>query len=183
MNILTHLLAVALSLTQPWYLPSQAPETPAERTARITTIVTAAVDVDIAPEWPGTRGEMAAALLALTWYESRRWALEVHDGRVRGDHRHSVCLAQVWTRDETLVGTSYEATRRCMQRAAEILVLHAGRCRVRRLDFYGAAVLVTAYGRGRGCTPARWAEERVRLWQRFAAVTYAPEDDPLASRL
>lgn len=115
-------------------------------------------------QWPGTSEDLALALLAITWFESRHWALEVHDGRARGDHGASVCLAQVWSKDQTLAGTSMASTRRCMQKAAEILVLHAQRCRVRNIDEHQTARLFAAYGTGRTCHATRWADKRAGLW-------------------
>src|SRR5689334_9855824 len=123
MTLLARLLAIALALPPPYYLPGREPETQAERAARIERIVAAAVSesasVDKA-DWSGTTEDLAAALLAVTFFESRHWALEVHDGRARGDRGASVCLAQIWTKDRSLAGTSSEATERCMHRAVEI---------------------------------------------------------------
>jgi hypothetical protein len=170
MTLLVRLLAFALALPPPYYLPGREPETQAERAARIERIVAAAVAESTAvdkDEWPGTTEDLAAALLAVTFYESRHWALEVHDGRARGDRGESVCLAQIWTKDRSLAGTSSEATQRCLHRAAEILMLHSRRCGLRYMDQWQAARLFGAYGTGRTCSATDWAKKRASLWVRI----------------
>src|SRR5215831_4021911 len=165
MSFFARLLAAALLLPPPYYLPGHEPETAAERARRIEVIVSAAVSESQAVEgWPGTQEELASAILSVTWFESRRWALEVHDGARRGDKGASVCLAQIWTYDRSLAGTSPEATRRCFRRAAEILAMHANRCGIRRVDEIQMARLLGAYGTGRTCHMMPWARKRARLW-------------------
>jgi hypothetical protein len=168
MTILARLLAAALALPLPYYRPGHDPETAQQRAERVRVIVSAAVsEAETIDEWPGTPAELASALLAVTWYESRRWALEVHEGRARGDHGSSICLAQIWTRDSSLVGTSPSATRRCLHRAAEILAFHAKRCQVNHLDEIEMARLMGAYGTGRTCHVMPWARKRAALWSEF----------------
>ncbi len=170
MTLLARLLAIALALPPPYYLPGREPETEAQRAARIERIVAAAVSESASvdrDEWPGTEEDLAAALLAVTFFESRHWALEVHDGRARGDRGKSVCLAQIWTADRSLVGTSQEATQRCMRRAAEILVLHARRCGIPYVDQWQMGRLLGAYGTGRTCQSSDWSRKRAGLWARF----------------
>lgn len=176
MTFLARLLAAALLLPPPYYNPGAEPETTAQREARIEVIVTAAVSESAAiEEWPGTHEDLAAALLAVTWYESRRWALEVHEGKARGDKGASLCLAQIWTYDRSLIGTSPEATRRCFRRAAEILALHARRCGVQKINQYQMSRLLGAYGTGRTCRVMGWADKRARLWAKLVA---AAQSDP-----
>lgn len=173
MTLLARLLALALALPPPYYLPGREPETRAERAARIERIVTAAVAEATSvgrDEWPGTSEDLAAALLAVTFYESRHWALEVHDGRARGDRGESVCLAQIWTKDRSLAGTSFEATQRCFHRAAEIMILHARRCGFRYMDQWQVARLFGAYGTGRTCQATEWSRKRAVLWGRLRRV-------------
>src|SRR5262252_7139787 len=168
MSFLARLLAAALLLPPPYYLPGRDPETAAERAHRIELIVSAAVsEAKAVAGWPGTQEELATAILSVTWFESRRWALEVHDGARRGDKGASVCLAQIWTYDRTLAGTSPEATRRCFRRAAEILALHANRCGIRRIDETQMARLLGAYGTGRTCHTMPWAKKRAHLWAKL----------------
>ena len=186
MTLLVRLLAFALALPPPYYLPGHEPETQAERAARVERIVTAAVAESIAvdkDEWPGTKEDLAAALLAVTFYESRHWALEVHDGRARGDRGESVCLAQIWTKDRSLAGTSSEATQRCLHRAVEILVLHSRRCGLRYMDQWQVARLFGAYGTGRTCAATDWSKKRASLWARIRrAASDAPPRVDLARR-
>jgi hypothetical protein len=168
MTFFARLLAAALALPTPWYPPGHEPETAAARSARIEVIVDAAVaEAKSVAGWPGTQEQLAAALLSVTWFESRRWALEVHDGARRGDKGASVCLAQIWTHDRSLEGTSLEATRRCFRRAAEILSLHASRCGVRTVDEWQMARLLGAYGTGRTCHSMPWARKRAHLWAKL----------------
>jgi hypothetical protein len=183
MSLLARLLTAALLLPQPYYPPGHEPETPQERASRIEVIVSAAVDASEATEdWPGTKEELAAALLSVTWYESRRCALEVHDGRARGDHGASKCLAQIWTEDRSIVGTSKEATLRCFERATEILVLHAKRCGIRRIDELQMARLFGAYGTGRTCHSLPWARMRARHWTNLLRAASAADTELSVSR-
>jgi hypothetical protein len=168
MTFFARLLAAALALPPPYYSPGHEPETAAARSARIEVIVSAAVDEAKAAEgWPGTREQLAAAILSVSWFESRRWALEVHAGTRRGDRGASVCLAQIWTGDRSLAGTSPEATRRCFKKAAEILALHAGRCGIRQIDEFQMARLLGAYGTGRTCHSMPWARKRAHFWAKL----------------
>jgi hypothetical protein len=179
MSFLARLLAAALVLPPPYYLPGHDPETAAARAHRIEVIVSAAVSEAKAVEsWPGTREELAAAILSVTWFESRRWSLEVHDGARRGDKGASVCLAQIWTYDRSLAGTSPEATRRCFRKAAEILAMHANRCGIRRIDEMLMARLLGAYGTGRTCHTMPWARKRAHLWAKLMNVATAPSGLP-----
>src|SRR5882672_8771652 len=160
MSFLARLLAAALVLPPPYYSPGHQPETATERAQRIEVIVSAAVAESKAVQgWPGREEDLAAAILSVTWFESRRWALEVHAGARRGDHGASVCLAQIWTYDRSLAGTSPEATRRCFRKAAEILAMHAARCGIRRIDEMQMARLLGAYGTGRTCHTMPWARK------------------------
>ncbi len=184
MTFLARLLAAALLLPPPYYPPGHEPETAAERAARIEMIVTVAVqEANATEDWPGTPEDLAAALLTVTWHESRRWALEVHEGRVRGDGGASICLAQIWSRDRSLAGSSREATRRCFRKAADILVLHARRCGIVRMDEHGIARLLGAYGTGRTCHVMPWARKRARIWARLMRASETPLSEmPTAHR-
>ena len=179
MAFFARLLAAALALPGPWYLPGHEPETADQRAQRVETIVTAAIAESHQVEgWPGTDDELAAAMLSVTWFESRRWALEVHDGARRGDHGSSVCLAQIWSHDRSLAGTSPEATRRCFRKAAQILGMHAARCGIRRVDEMQMARLLGAYGTGRTCHTMPWARKRARLWAKLMAATDTDTNPP-----
>jgi len=182
MTFLARLLAAALLLPPPYYSPGHEPETAPERAARIEIIVSSAISQAEATEgWPGTKEELATAILAVTWYESRRWALEVHEGRVRGDKGASICLAQIWSHDHALVGTSREATDRCFRRAADILVLHAKRCGLRRIDRWEMARLLGAYGTGRTCHSMPWARKRAGLWATLTKASASPSSEMLTA--
>jgi hypothetical protein len=174
-TVAARLLAVALALPGPYYAPGKDPETAGERAQRVQLIVDAASEVADGATWPGTSADLAASILTVSWYESRRWALEVHDGRKRGDHGSSICLAQIWSKDSTLAATTPEATRRCFERAAEILELHAQRCGIHGIDEWQIARLFGAYGTGRTCGAMPWSQNRARLWARFARAAVANE--------
>ncbi|HEX4334622.1 MAG TPA: hypothetical protein VH062_01840 [Polyangiaceae bacterium] len=179
MTFFARLLAAALLLPQPYYLPGHEPETASERAQRVEVIVSSAVAESREVEgWPGTPDDLAAAILSVTWFESRRWALEVHSGKRRGDHGASVCLAQIWTYDRTLAGTSPEATRRCFHKAAQILAMHANRCGIHRMDEPNMARLLGAYGTGRTCHTMPWARKRARLWARLMDAAAADPTTP-----
>lgn len=128
------LLTAALAMAPPYYPPGHEPELPQERDRRLAVI---AVAIERAAEtaterdwWPRQhRAELAWQLWAISYQESRHWALEVHDGRQRGD-RHlggSICLVQInrgnplargWA---GLAGTDLASTTRCLETGARSL--------------------------------------------------------------
>lgn len=161
----------ALQAPAPWYPPGRCPETSAERAERLTVIATAidleTHDADIWAEgWE--REDWAWAAFAKTWHESRRFALEVHDGRLRGDRGASVCLGQIMHGGESLVGTSLEATRRCYREVFRHLQLHQRRCRVFVPTVTGVARVFSGYGSGYSCSASwSWAVRRAAMWERL----------------
>jgi hypothetical protein len=167
----TWLLAAALALPLPWYPPGRSPETDDARRDRIALIVESAVAAaDVGhPDWPGDDNSLAAAVLAKTWHESRRWAVEVHDGTVRGDRGRSCGLGQVWG-GCSAVGTSLAATRAHLHDVARILAHSARQCRVRRIDERTIARVFAMYGTGRTCVPGAWVIPRAHLWTRMMRV-------------
>lgn len=164
MNLAAILFAAAISLPAPL---QPEDESSAHRRWRLWTIAVAAADVAERSSWPAR--EMGVALLTKAWFESGRFALAVHDGRLRGDSGGSVCLGQVsigsgvvsyqeWRR---LTGTDYRSTRRCL--AASARALEAARWHCRAGTVFAAFSL---YATGKSC---RWsgAYQRVRVFERL----------------
>lgn len=157
------LLAAMLSLPGPWYAPDKQPETEAERAARLGLIAEAIVQ-ETRTEW------LAWAVLVKTFHESRRWAVEVHEGSARGDGGRSICLGQIWDGGEELAGTDLESTRRCIRTAIRHLAYHARRCKVRRIDEGTISVIYAGYGTGHSCSAnLSFARTRARMWSRMVA--------------
>lgn len=164
------LWTAALSLPEPYYPPGRAPETCAERAERVAVIALAIeAETHDADHWAEDweREDWAWAAFAKTYDESRRFALEVHDGRARGDHRQSVCLGQIYGGGDELVGVSLEATRRCYREVLRHLQLHQRRCRVLVPTRAGLERVFSGYGTGFSCGPRAWANRRAALWARL----------------
>lgn len=179
MTLAAKLLTVALALPAPWYPPERPPETGLERALRIQRLTEALVLEAKNPPacWRWSTADLAWAGLVITWWESGRWRVEVHDGTRRGDAGRSVCLAQIHDGGEELVGTDLASTRRCIRTAYEHLARHARRCLPKDAEpspWHMAAVF-TGFGTGHSCDPAHdsphlgsnWALERARQWWRL----------------
>ena len=167
-----------LPLPAPYYAPGKAPETCAERAERLTVPAYAiAYETEDADVWAEgwTRWDWVSAGIAKTYAESRRFALEVHDGRARGDRGQSVCLGQIMGGGDELVGVDLEATRRCYREVFRHLQLHQRRCRVLVPTREGLARVFSGYGTGHSCSATRrWAVRRAAMWAR---LTPAPSAD------
>mgnify|MGYP006908298693 CR=1 FL=1 len=182
-------LAVALFTAflagpQPYYPPGRCPETGAERAER-GAVIALAIDAETrdADEWaPGwSRGDWAWAAFVKMSAESRFFAIEVHDGRARGDNGRSVCLGQIMGGGERLVGTDYASTRRCVHEVLRHMQLHRERCRVRRATPTGIARVFAGYGTGHSCDPdfvsrhggGRFARRRAAEWALLSSAARA----------
>ncbi len=172
MTLAEAILLVLLRLPGPWE-PEATAEPPAERRARLETIASSigVVAEETTPGWRWGARAKAAALVAVTYPESQRYLLEVHDGSLRGDHRKAACLGQVHqsllvSRAEwaASMGTSSEATTVCLRLVARVLGA-AARCvgAGRELDQLQFARIASAYGTGKGCDP-RLSFARDRGW-------------------
>ncbi len=175
------LLAAALAAPGPWYPPGRAPETPAARAERVELIASEIVDAtaEPMPGWPWGAQELAWAVYVVTRHESRRWALEVHSGRLRGDRGRSGCLGGImrgtaWAPRERwldMLGTDRASTALCLRTTAAILAFHAGRCLGPREQpsEWAMARVFTGYGTGGACSPKGrpWASHRARDWARL----------------
>ncbi len=177
MNLAVALYLAALAGPLPYYPPGQCPETGAERALRMATIALAIdAETERADEWaPGwTREDWAWAAYAKTWAESRRFAVEVHDGRKRGDNGKSVCVGQIWGGGDVLVGTDLAATRRCYHEVFRHMLIHRERCRVGAASPTAVATIFAGYGTGHSCNPdfasrhsGRFARRRATAWDRL----------------
>ena len=113
--------------------------------------------------------DWAWATFVKSWHESRRFALEVHDGRKRGDGGRSICLGQIWGGSEKLTGTDLEATRRCYHEVLRHLLMHAQRCSVGGARRSAVSGMFAGYGTGSSCSGRiRWAQTRPLLWTRVS---------------
>lgn len=180
MTILPKLLTAALSWPLPWYAPGKCPETPDERDSRVTTIVVANyVESRDPPEgWGLTPDDLAWAGLVVTYHESRRWSLEVHDGSKRGDNDASVCLGQIHGGGDELAGVDIDATRRCFRAVNVHLATHWRRCLSSSSDpsAWNMGAVFSGYGTGHSCNPLHdsphigkgWALKRGQHWWRVS---------------
>jgi hypothetical protein len=170
------ILATALAASGPWYPPGEDPESPCERQQRYETIATAlAVEaIELEDGWGWSAADRAWAGYVVTRHESGRWRLEVHDGSRRGDRGQSVCLGQIRHGDESLIGTSLEATRACVRAVYEHLAQHWERCLYYRPEpsAWAMGAVFAGYGTGHSCNPQHnsphlgkgWALKRGRHW-------------------
>lgn len=180
-------LAVALFTAylagpMPYYPPGRCPETGAERAER-GAVIALALDAETvdADDWaPGWRREdWAWGAFVKMRAESRFFAVEVHDGRARGDRGQSVCLGQIWGGGRELVGTDFESTRRCVHEVLRNMVIHRERCRVLSPTPDGIARVFSGYGTGHSCDPdfvsrhggGRFARRRAAEWARLSSAT------------
>jgi hypothetical protein len=120
-----------------WPGPHGDTEAPECRQERLGTIALA-TELETHPAPPAWRygsDELRDAALVVTWWESGRWRLDVHDGRRKGDRGRSACLGQImrgaWYHGErwrALMGTDMESTRQCVRAVVRVLTHHANRC-------------------------------------------------------
>lgn len=179
MSLAAYLTAIAVSLPAPWYPPDEPVETCAERLDRVMLIAEAhAIEAELIPDgWGWDARDLALAGLVVTWHESGRWRLEVHDGSKRGDGGKSVCIGQIHGGTEDLVGTSLEATRRCVREVYRHLGTHWRRClrADRAPEAYALGAVFAGYGTGHSCDPMHdsphlgrgWALSRAEVWWRW----------------
>ena len=169
------LVALLLGLPAPAY--NEEPEAQAERFGTIAYAVERATEADHVG-WPWSPDELGTMVAVVSWYESGRYAPDVHSGKRKGDGGRSHCLAGImnvggtWNTGaewKAAVGTTLEPTTMCMRLSARFMSRHAGRCFGRnpgKLDQWKAGVLFWSYGTGKGCTrkPPRWALNRAHTW-------------------
>ena len=161
--MLTLLLIITMklmALPPPWYL--NQPEAPHERQERLETIVLATyLETRVPPKtWRHSPRDLFWAVMATTYEESRHWAVEVHDGRVKFDKGRSHCLGMIMRgtfvkgeKWKSLVGTDLAATRRCMRMTAKVLGHHSQRCLWISADAnaWNMAKIFAGYATGYSC--------------------------------
>ena len=167
MSLAVALYTAALALP----LPGYAQETTDDRAARLTVIALAiAAETERADEWaPGwTRQDWAWGVFTIAWYESGRFALRVHNGKLRGDQRRSVCLVQRMHGSERLVGVDLESTRRCIAEGLRVMVMHRDRCGAGPASPYTMSQVIGAFGTGYSCRGnIKFAARRSWTWARL----------------
>ena len=189
-EVLTNAIAnVANKLPGPYYVKEKNPETLEERALRMKMISSILAEESFThPGWQWDATDLGWAAFVKTWNESARFKIEVHNGKMRGDHGKSVCLGQIMNGGEELVGVDEASTRRCISRVMDILIQHQIRC----VDGYAPGFIAMAdifsgYGTGRSCkssvffyrkdskgnivldkhgqpTKIFWAKDRARMW-------------------
>ena len=152
-------------------------ETAEDRRARVEMIARSAAVASLEhADGSGWRWrELAAAVLVKQHAESR-FALDVHSGARLGDRGKAACLGQLhqsrflpaseW---RALVGTDEDATLRCAQATARMLVAHARHCQVwrgLRANWEIVAITFASYGTGGQCDPLDSSRERAFVWAR-----------------
>jgi hypothetical protein len=170
MTLAVSIFVAALSLPGPWYPPGRCPEADAQRAERLAVIALAlAAETHDADDWAEDwlRADWAWAAFVKTWHESRRFAVEVHDGRKRGE-LGEVCLGQIMGGGDDLAGTDIESTRRCYREVLRLLQLHRQRCLVRVPSIAGVTQIFSGYGSGYSCSSSwLWAQQRAAMWGRL----------------
>lgn len=162
---------VANELPGPWYLPGKSPETPDQRSSRLN-MISDVIAVE-APKITGTKGwwwtpdDLAWAAFIMTYHESSKFHLKVHDGRLRGDKGRSVCLGQIMLGSKDLVGTDRASTERCIDKTMEFLVMHQHRCLHPKMKpgAWSVSMIYAGYGTGHSCSATiGWAQSRAWSW-------------------
>ncbi len=164
-------LAVMLGLKG----PSGDTEPPLERAARLETGAEAVAleSASPPPGWPWGPRELAAGIVATWNEEGARFALDVHQGKRRGDRGASACWGQVkqgravpraeW---KASMGTDLDATRVCARITARHLALHAARCLgpAPAANAWNFAIVVAGYGSGWSCAARMRHRDDQRLY-------------------
>lgn len=161
MSSLAHAILVALATLPAPYGEGEQPD---EREARLGRVAAAIEDASTDPDWPGTRLELAAALVTKAWWESGL-ALRVHRAGPRkdnGGHAISLWSLHSWklvpyAEWKTLGGL--EGTERSADVAARVLSFARNRCGAARKDWVFATF--SLYATGRTCS---WKGARSRVW-------------------
>lgn len=156
---------IAMLGQKPWYMPGEEPETDEERETRLHMIIDAIIDAasetvvdDNGNEWRWSKSDLAWAAWTKMYHESAHYKIEIHNGKIRGDHGKSVCLGQIMGGSEALVGTDYDSTKRCVQRVMSILAYHQNRCLYQSTgpSVRAVAKIYAGYGTGHSCDPKKW---------------------------
>ena len=171
MTLIAKLLVIAMALPPPW----QTGEPVDAYQARVGVIVDAIGET--VAEYPKWKPAELAALLTVISYGESKWDPVIHAGGIHRvyhqDHGRAKCLGQlqpsgfVPTREwETLGGTDKAATVRCLTAMARVLSGFRRYCRYERgaMTRHRMAVIIGAYGTGRGCIATPQSRKRAKKW-------------------
>ena len=170
------ILAALFALPQPHYASGLNPETPAETRARYERIAAAVATASTVatcsdqPEgcrrvWPGTRRELAAALVTLGWWESKYvWRvhagkcrpLECDAGRARTPWQMQRATATIRRHWSHMVGTGYVPTLHAAWAAAVTFSTAARGCS--RSPLGPVAGAFSGYARGSRIGRCTWRQ-------------------------
>lgn len=146
-------------LPAPWIHPNKPVDESAEqRSDRIQMIADLVAEEAIQRSeefgWYWSPEDLAMAAFTKMWYESGRFRLKVHNGKIRGDHGKSVCLGQIMHGGNKLVGTDRDSTRRCIVEVMRHLVKHQRRCLNPNYapSPWSIAKVFAGYGTGHSCS-------------------------------
>lgn len=153
-------------LPPPWTAPGKEIETEQQRRDRIAMIAdVTATQAPISAEehgWRWSANDLALAAFTKMYYESGRFNLLIHQGKVRGDHGHSVCLGQIMNGGNRLVGDDRESTTRCVAEVMRHLILHQRRCLNENTppSSWAMAKVFAGYGTGFSCSANTWMPKK-----------------------
>lgn len=170
------ILAAFMALMKP--APAELP--------RIATIAVAAEDVtaEVMAEkrWPSSEDELSAAIAAGIIEESGLLRT-VHSGTLRGK-AGEICIMQLHPKNtfwkefefESLGGTDYASTRRCLLSGAHTLQWGARRCLARHYKTYWRQAMWSAYHLGGACWASPHRFKRAALQVRIASTRWEVTD-------
>ena len=170
----TKLFEIAKNM--PSWLHVTRDESQEERELRLNTIIRALLsELETARdfrgrEWRWSYEDLAVSALNTMWWESAMFDKKVHEGKRRGDRGKSVCLGQIMKGSETLVGTSLDATKRCVSMVFKHLISQQYRCvpkNVKVATTYAMAKVYAGYVTGWSCNAGFKTKENVSIaWNR-----------------
>ena len=172
-NLAWKMFAITLALKGPGYGVNNdhMPETKQQYVDRVATISTAIAieSADHAPDWGWGIDSMAWNTYTTAFHESGRFNVRVHDGRWRGDNGRSVCLGQIMSGGEELVGIDMASTRRCVSEIMRILKMHKNRCLAKNAkeSMWAVGRIYAGYMTGHSCDPkVKFVSGRMYTWNK-----------------
>lgn len=153
-DLYSEISSIATTLPGP-YVDSEDHDSRISRIKTISRIIAEESFVHI--NWQWSPRDLGLATFVKTWNESLRFKLEVHNGKMRGDHGKSICLGQIMNGDKSLVGVDEVSTRKCISRVIDILIMHQIRCTNHKPPaLWWMASIYAGYGTGHSCDPNAW---------------------------
>lgn len=154
-----------------WIDTRPTPETGEDIDARAAIVASSVQRAEPPARWPYGAASWRALVLRTWFEEGARFALDVHEGRRRGDAGRAVCFGQVWSHVTILprlewaqtVGVNQASTDACARATSKYLTIGVERCMQPTLsELENTARIVMLYGTGKRCTPGAWAYNRAR---------------------